>query len=477
MKKESQKPGKASSATGRGDPGRKRLNPEHEPNAAGIDVGAEFISVAVPEGRGEKPWVRNFKTYTGELHKAADWLLSCGITTLVMESTGSYWMPVYDLLERRGLESHLVRANALKHVPGRKSDCSDARWLQLLHASGLLRGAFRPPESLRGVRELIRHRIRLVQEATRHLQRQDKLLVQMNVRLKMVISSLHTDTAQRILDAIDAGERDGVKLARLRDPRCKHSHAEIVAAMTGHWQESTCFLLHLEHEMWRQTQLQIAKIDAELQRLLEQLPCPAAAATEPLSGEATAGEVPAAKVVMDESPEQTLLEVVREQARRSFGCDPSTLPGFSVEQTLKLMGELGSGEVMLKSFDDGHFFAAWTGLPPRPSVSGGKILASKLSGKMTTVGTIFEQAAYTLGRGDSLIDDELRRQKARKGKAQGIRIIAHKLARIFYAMVKNRCDYDETLAFADRERREAMHRRNLERRAHKLGLKLVDEKA
>lgn len=472
MKKKPPSPAKASKKNQKNrDPGGQRLNSEHNSNAAGVDVGASFITVAVPEHRGEAPWVRDFPTFTGDLHKAADWLIACGVTTLVMESTGVYWIPPFDIFEQRGLEVQLVKANTLKHVPGRKSDCVDARWLQMLHSCGLLRGCFRPPQMMLGLRELIRHRAGMVKEQSRHLQRMGKQLVRQNLRLDMVISSLKTDTAQRIIIAIAEGERDPKILAKMRDPRCKHSEEEIIAAMTGNWQDHALFLLHLEHQAWQQKQLQIAELEAEIQRRLTPSPEEAAAETAQIPD---AGQVEELK---EETRAPSPLETVIAESLRLFGCDITSIPGFSTELTLELMGELGSREVLQKNFADAHFFCAWARLPPRPDISGGKVLSDKKRTKMSRVGMIFGRAAFTVGRGYSLLDEEMRRQKARKGKPQGIRIIAHKLARIFFALVLKGGSYSETLAFPDRDARMERSRSNLQRRAAKLGLKLVVEKA
>lgn len=473
MKKQSRKPGKARKAKPNRDPGGSRINPDHEPHGAGIDIGAEFISVAVPENCGEAPWVRDFDTFTGELEKAARWLLSCGIKSVVMESTGSYWIPVYDVLERHGIVCLLVSAHTLKNVPGRKSDCVDARWLQLLHSCGLLRGAFRPPATMLGLRSLIRHRAGMVRESTQHLQRMDKLLTEMNLRLKLVISSLHTDTAQRIITAIAEGERNPARLAALRDERCKHSLAEIKAALTGNWKDASLWLLRLEHEAWKHSRRQIAELEAEIQRLLEAsqpvLPVESAVPEEAPQLQESSQEDAEAK-----APSQ--LEVVIAQSRRLFGCDITTLPGVSAESALELMGELGSREVMLKNFANEHSFAAWIGIAPRPDISGGKTLHGKKHRKMSVVGRIFDGAAYPLGRGHGLLDSEIRRRKAAGGKSWGIRVIAHKLARIFYAMVKGRCDYDEKMAFPDHDLKLEKARKQLEKKAATMGFALVPAK-
>jgi hypothetical protein len=337
-----------------------------------------------------------------------------------------------------------------------------------------------------GLRELIRHRAGMVKESTRHLLRMNKLLVRQNLRLDMVLSSPKTETGQRIILAIAAGERNPRKLAALRDPRCKHSEEEIVAAMTGNWQDHALFLLGLEYQAWKQCRIQIDALEAEIQRRLEASHA-ADVQSSPIPEErkAPSAAIEAAKKVKaadfaapeEEPRRKTPLETVTEESIRLFGCDIPSLPGFSTELTLELMGELGSKEVMMKNFADAQFFAAWTRLPPRPAISGGKRVADQKSTKMTRVGMIFERAAYTIGRGHSLLDEEMRRQKMRKGKGQGIRIIAHKLARIFFTLVLKGGFYIEALAFPDRDIKLERSRKNLLRRAAKLGLKLAEEKA
>ena len=194
--------------------------PVLEPNAAGVDIGATEIYVAVPPDRDSQP-VRQFATFTEDLIAAADWLERCGIDTVAMESTGVYWIPLFQMLEGRGLKVCLVNARHVKNVPGRKSDVSDCQWLQYLHAVGLLRASFRPSNQVCAVRSLMRYRESLVEMATVHLQHMQKALDQMNLQLHHVISDLSGTTGMAILDAILSGERDPRRLAELRDPRIK----------------------------------------------------------------------------------------------------------------------------------------------------------------------------------------------------------------------------------------------------------------
>jgi transposase len=212
------------------------------PNAAGIDCGSAEHYVAVPHDRDTNP-VRAFKTFTGDLQRLADWLVGCGVTTVAMEATGVYWIPIYEILEARGLEAVLVNARHVKNVPGRKSDVSDCEWVRELHSVGLLRGSFRPAPAIAALRALLRHRETLVQSAATHIQRMQKALVQMNLQLHLVVSDITGVTGLKILRDIVAGHTDPQQLARHRDHRCRASVAEIVAALTGHYLTEHLFVL------------------------------------------------------------------------------------------------------------------------------------------------------------------------------------------------------------------------------------------
>lgn len=211
-------------------------------DAAGIDIGSDAHGVAVPPDRDQKP-VRKFGAFTGDLQQRAAWLRQCGIQTVVMESTGVYWIPVFEVLESAGFEVWLVDPRKLKGVPGRKTDALDCPWLQQLHTFGLLSPAFRPEEKIVVLRAYLRQRAMLVEHAAQHIQHMQKALQQMNVRLDTVVSDITGVTGLRILEAILAGERDPEKLARLRDPRCSHSEETIARALKGHWREEPLFAL------------------------------------------------------------------------------------------------------------------------------------------------------------------------------------------------------------------------------------------
>jgi transposase len=216
--------------------------PSVNPNAAGLDIGSEEIWACVPEDRDTQP-VRPFGTFTPDLYVLADWLTACRIETVAMESTGVYWIPIYEILEARGFKVHLVNARHLKHVPGRKSDVKDCQWIQHLHTCGLLSGSFRPEAEMCALRAYLRHRAILLEHRAAHIQHMPKALQQMNVPLTQVLTDISGVTGLTSIRAIVAGERDAVQLARFRDRRCASSTEEIAKALTGHDQPEHVFAL------------------------------------------------------------------------------------------------------------------------------------------------------------------------------------------------------------------------------------------
>jgi transposase len=236
-------------------------------NAAGIDVGATAHYVAVPEGRDEDS-VRCFETFTADLEALADWLKQCGVQTVAMESTGVYWIPVFEVLEARGFEVKLVEPGKLKSVPGRKTDVLDCQWIQQLHTYGLLQGSFVPPEKICMLRSYMRQRGMLVEYAGQHVLHMQKALMQMNVQLHHVISDITGATGLRIIDAILAGERDPHQLAKLRHPRCKKDQQTIAMALEGHWRDDHLFALKQAAELYRFYHRQLAELDGRLESYL-----------------------------------------------------------------------------------------------------------------------------------------------------------------------------------------------------------------
>src|SRR5215207_6675230 len=219
------------------------------PHAAGLDIGSEEIVVAIPPDRDPQP-VRVFLTFTPDLHALVAWLLACGIDTVAMESTGVFWIPIYELLEQHGITPYLVNARHVKTVPGRKSDWNDAQWLQKLHTLGLLQGSFRPDAELRALRALARHRAELIRHRAPHILHMQQALKVMNIQLSIVLSDITGTTGQAIVRAIVAGERDPATLAQLRNPGCKHTEAEITKALTGTWQDAQIFILQQNLQLY-----------------------------------------------------------------------------------------------------------------------------------------------------------------------------------------------------------------------------------
>jgi hypothetical protein len=236
-------------------------------HAAGIDIGAREIFVAVPPDRDENP-VRIFGTFTESLQAMAQWLVQCGITTVAMESTGVYWIPPHDVLEQHGLKVCLVNARNMKNVPGRRTDWHECQWLQYLHSVGLLRAAFRPEGAVCAVRSLMRHRNDLVLMANQHVQHMHKALTQMNLQIQHVINDITGLTGLAIVDAILAGERDTAVLAQLRDRRVKASAETIRQSLVGNWRPEHLFTLKQSRQMYRNYQEQIAACEEEIEKLV-----------------------------------------------------------------------------------------------------------------------------------------------------------------------------------------------------------------
>jgi transposase len=241
--------------------------PVLEPNAAGIDVGAREMFVAVPPGRDENP-VRVFATFTEDLERLTDWLEQCGVTTVALESTGVYWIPLFEILEQRGIRPCLVKARHMKNVLGRRTDWYECQWLQFLHSVGLLRAAFRPGQDVCAVRTILRHRTELVAAASQHVQHMHKALTQMNLQIHHVISDITGLTGRAIVDAILAGQRDGAELAKLRDPHIKADTETIRKSLEGNWRPEHLFTLGQSRDLYRIYQQQIVNCDLEIEKML-----------------------------------------------------------------------------------------------------------------------------------------------------------------------------------------------------------------
>jgi transposase len=430
-------------------PGRLPKHLEHlNTTAAGIDIGSRSHFVAVCEGVNEQP-VREFSTFTDDLERLADWLIACGITTVAMESTGIYWIPVFELLESRGLEVKLVNARHVKNVPGRKSDVLDCQWLQQLHTYGLLRGAFRPVEQVCALRAYVRQRSTLVDNAASHIQHMQKALAQMNLLLHNVVSDITGVTGMLIIMAILGGERDPHKLAAFRDRRCKNSMETIARSLQGNYRPEHLFSLKQAVELYQFYQTKITECDRQI---LEQLSLFDAVASDPNGPSGT--------------PPASLAEALQ----RMSGVDLARIPGINTDTALKIIAEIGIDMSRWKSEKE---FASWLGLCPGSKISGGKVLSSASKKVANRVAAALRMAAFALIRSKSALGAYIRRLRARMGSPKAITATAHKLARLVYSLLKHGTAYVDAGQDSYEERYRSRVMQNLKRKAQELGFELV----
>lgn len=430
-------------------------------NVAGIDCGAAEHYVAVPPDRRPCP-VQSFKTFTSDLLRLADWLVACGVTSVAMEATGVYWIPIYDLLEARGLDVLLVNARHIKHVPGRKSDVSDCEWLRDLHSVGLLRGSFRPTEGIVALRTYLRHRHSLVEDAGRYVQRMQKALVQMNVQLPLVVSDITGVTGLKILRDIVAGQRDPEQLARHRDYRCRATPAAIVAALTGYYQPEHVFVLQQNLQLFDACQVQIAACDRAIEAHLQCLTARQAVPPTPL---------PTPRVPRRPIDNDPTFEIRTPLHRLTGGVDLTQIDGIGPYTALKLIGEIGTD---MRRWPSEKHFTSWLTLAPKNKISGGRLLSSRTEPSANRAAAILRMAAMTLGRGATALGAFYRRLAARIGKPQAITATARKLAVLVYRALNGELLYRDPGADAyDRQQRSRLLRR-LRRTATTLGFDLLN---
>lgn len=435
------------------------INTQTHPDAAGIDVGAEEFVAAVPPGRCQEE-VRTYASFTSGVYALRDWLLECGIKTAAMESTGNYWITLYDVLTAAGIEVYLVNARHVKGVPGKKTDVCDAQWLQQLHAAGLLRKSFRPAPDIVPLRFLMRHRAEVVGDAAKQLQFMQKTLTEMNLKLQHVFSDIDGVSAQAIINAILAGERDPHKLAALRDKRCRSSLNDIIEALRGDYREEYLFVLKKSQEIWLHLRKDIADCDEQLGALAARVECE------------VIGELPEAPKTRRTTSKNSFEFPVFKIGWRFYGVDLSGVPGVSSGLLGSLMSEIGTREQLLKSFPSPEKFVSWMGLCPDNRISGGKVLKAKTRKVANRLAKAFRLGVFGLQKSQSQMGCYFRRMKGRLGKAEGITAAAHKLARVVYAMIKSQRPYDEKEAFKTTPQSEARRRKNLEKQAAALGFTL-----
>lgn len=443
--------------------------PVLEPNAAGMDIGAREIYVAVPPDRDEQP-VRVFDTFTADLNELANWLMACGITTVAMESTGVYWIPVYEVLEAHGIRPCVVNARHMKNVPGRRTDWHECQWIQILHSVGLLRAGFRPEAEVCGLRAVMRHRGELVQMAGTHVQHMHKALTQMNLQIQHVIADLTGVTGLAIIDAILEGERDPAELAKLRDPRIKAKPEIIQKSLVGHWQPQHLFTLKQSRRLYGEYQRQIAECDAEIERLIGGFEPRVDPQIKPLPLDTKKNRNYAKKRKKRSQTQPPSREFdLRTEVYKLFGVDVTQIPGLEF-LALQLFSETGRD---MSRWTRAANFVSWLALCPDNDISGGRVLWRGKRKAHNRAGQLFRMAAYSLDRSPTPLGDYLRRMKAKIGPQAAHTATAHKIAVIFYAMVKNQVEYDRTIWEKRDAQRQQRQTARLKRQAERLGYKLT----
>jgi transposase len=426
------------------------------PNAAGIDVGSQFHVVAVPVDRDDEP-VRSFQSFTGELHRLTDWLLACRIDTVAMESTGVYWIPLYEILQARGIAVIVTNARDVKHVPGRKTDVNDAQWLQQLHGYGLLRGSFHPPADIAALRAYLRQRERLLDYAASHIQHMQKALTQMNLQLHHVVADITGKTGMRIIRSILAGVHDPVTLAAYRDPHCKAKVETIAQALEGNYRPEHLFALGQAVALYDTYQQHVGECDQHIEAVLAQL-----RASEPPQD-----PVPAPR---HKTRQPNALNFdVRAALYAVLGVDLTQIHGIGPSLALKLVSECGTD---MSKWPTSKHFTSWLCLAPGNKISGGKVLSSRTRRSKSRTSALLRLAAVNVGKTDSALGAFYRRLSARVGKAKAVTATARKLAILFYNTLRYGIDYSDPGASYYEERHRARVLHNLQRRAKQFGYAL-----
>lgn len=433
------------------------------PDAAGLDIGSAEIWAAVSPDRTSEA-VRKFGTFTPDLHALADWLAICGVDTVAMESTGVYWIPVYEILEARGFQVNVVNARHVKNVPGRKTDIQDCQWIQGLHSVGLLRGSFRPEGEIVTLRAYLRQRAALIEHRAAHIQHMQKALQQMNVQLTQVISDITGVTGMAIIRAILAGERDPHQLAALRQPGCKKSQKEIAKALTGNYRAEHVFALKQALALYDAYTEQLAECDHEIERQFANLkllsedlpPLPPSDKRESHSKNGPSYDA-------------------RSYLYRMTGVDLVAISGLNESTVQTIISEVGTD---MRAFPSEKHFCSWLGLAPHNDISGGKRLRSRTMPTANRAGQAFRLAAQSVSKSpDSACGAFYRRMRAKLGPKQAIVATAHKIARAFYHILKHRTPFHD-LGGEEYERRARQREiKNLQKRAARLGLSLVETPA
>jgi transposase len=434
------------------------------PDAAGIDIGSREHWVAVPKGRAE-PSTRPFGPTAPELDAMVEWLRACHIRHVAMESTGMYWLPVYERLEEAGFHVILADARQTKSTSGRKNDLRDCEWIGQLHTYGLLRAAFRPADEICRLRTLQRHRRSLVEAAAQWVQHIQKALDAMNLHLHQAISDITGESGLAMLTAIAAGERDPRKLAAMAHRRIKASQAQLIAALTGHYREEELFVLRQALASYHHHQQQIVACEEEIAQHLESLAAKSAPAPAPK--EQPAASAAARHPQTRKAKEQHLAAILQQ----ILGVDLTALPGLGAMMVLTLLSEIGRD---MSRWRHAKAFASWLGLCPNHRISGGRLLSSHTRRVVHRAATAFRLAALAASRTQTPLGCFYRRKAAQFGAPKAITATARKMACLVYELIRTGQEYKPETSSAYQKRYDQGRLKSLRKRAHELGYELQE---
>jgi len=431
---------------------------EIKPDAAGIDIGSKEIFAAVPRDRDENS-VREFLTFTEDLHDCAKWLKECNIKTIAMESTGVYWIPVYDILESYGFEIFLVNARHVKNVPGRKTDVVDCQWLQYLHSVGLLRSSFRPSGDIVAIRSLYRHRGNLIEQSASSVQHIQKSLTQMNIFIHNVISDITGTTGLKIIEAIINGNTNPNELVKFKDKRIKADDETIIKSLTGNYKPEHIFTLKQALDTFYYFKQQIRDTDKEIEKLLSKFESK------------TDDTLPPSKPKKSKNDNQPNFDLANELYRIQ-GVDLTSINGISALTANTIFTEIGFD--IKEKFTTHKHWTSWLGLSPNNKISGNKILSVKTMPSSNPISKALRMSAMTLHHSKSYLGGYYRKMRAKLGAPKAITAVAHKLARIIYAMLINKKSYDESVFAVEELKWQEKKKKSLINQAKSLGLQVVE---
>lgn len=430
------------------------------PHAAGIDIGQASSWVSVPSNCDPQP-LRQFDMNTPDLIALAEWLKACGVTTVAMESTGVYWIPLYEILEARGFKVFLVNARHAKNLPGRKRDETDAQWLRRLHTFGMLNNSFRPDGEMCAIRAYLRHRAELIEHRAAHIQHMQKAMHQMNVRLSPTVTDITGVTGMAIIRAILAGERNPVKLAELRNPCCAQPESEFIKALTGNYRDEHVFALKQAVALYDCYTEQIRECDQELERKFSAL--------KPVHDDEVLPPLDTTDKRNTHSKNAPAYDG-RRLLYQWLGIDLVAVHGLNEATAQTILSEIGTD--MSRWANDKHF-CSWLSLAPHTDISGGQVLRSRILKSHNRAGQAFRLAAQAVAKTETAYGAYFRRMRAMHGPKKAIVATAHKIARAVYFMLRDHQPFDGASAgtYLKREREREIAR--LEKKATKLGYTLA----